>query len=130
MAAACDFDPDHHVVMAEARPELAHGIHASPGKGKGVTHVSGTICHLSLGPLTDANLTFLAFDRGSHSNTTRSSRPSPKAPAWSATTWSSMILSLSGLVPVVSTFQDGGDELGSVIGWVVLGLRLQPICHT
>jgi hypothetical protein len=25
---------------------------ASPGKGKGVTHVSGTICHLSLGPLT------------------------------------------------------------------------------
>ena len=27
-----------------------HGIHASPGKGKGVTHVSGTICHLCLGP--------------------------------------------------------------------------------
>src|SRR5260370_36040130 len=29
-----------------------HGIQASPGKGKGVTHVSGTICHLCLGPLT------------------------------------------------------------------------------
>src|SRR5712671_2477354 len=29
-----------------------HGIHTSPGKGKGVTHVSGTICHLCLGPLT------------------------------------------------------------------------------
>src|SRR6266446_4941926 len=29
-----------------------HCIHASPGKGKGVTHVSGTICHLCLGPLT------------------------------------------------------------------------------
>src|SRR6516225_10122414 len=28
-----------------------HGIHASPGKGEGVTHVSGTICHLCLGPL-------------------------------------------------------------------------------
>ena len=29
-----------------------HGIHASPGKGEGVTHVSGTICHLCLGPLS------------------------------------------------------------------------------
>jgi hypothetical protein len=29
-----------------------HGIHASPGKGETVTHVSGTICHLCLGPLT------------------------------------------------------------------------------
>src|SRR3982074_2420444 len=28
-----------------------HGIDTSPGKGKGVTHVSGTICHLCLGPL-------------------------------------------------------------------------------
>src|SRR3981081_1497855 len=28
------------------------GIHASPGKGKGVTHVSGTICHLCLVSLT------------------------------------------------------------------------------
>jgi hypothetical protein len=26
-------------------------IHASPRKGKGVTHMSGTICHLCLGPL-------------------------------------------------------------------------------
>src|SRR5258706_5674599 len=33
-----------------------HGIDTSPGKGKGVTHVSGTICHLCLGPLTFANL--------------------------------------------------------------------------
>src|SRR5882757_8310123 len=33
-----------------------HGIDTSPGKGKGVTHVSGTICHLCLGPLTAANL--------------------------------------------------------------------------
>src|SRR6266481_9268494 len=31
-----------------------HGINASPGKGKGVTHVSGTICHLCLGPLRTA----------------------------------------------------------------------------
>src|SRR5260370_35676820 len=39
-------------------PEHAfHGIQASPGKGKGVTHVSGTICHLCLGPLTAANQT-------------------------------------------------------------------------
>src|SRR5882762_3742149 len=30
-----------------------HGIDTSPGKGKGVTHVSGTICHLCLGPLID-----------------------------------------------------------------------------
>src|SRR5260370_27843042 len=30
-----------------------HGIQASPGKGKGVTHVSGTICHLCLGPLKE-----------------------------------------------------------------------------
>src|SRR6266403_539894 len=29
-----------------------HGIDTSPGKGKGVTHVSGTICHLCLGPLS------------------------------------------------------------------------------
>src|SRR6516164_7124530 len=28
-----------------------HGIHTSPKRGKGVTHVSGTICHLCLGPL-------------------------------------------------------------------------------
>src|SRR6516162_4529721 len=28
-----------------------HGIHASPANGKGVTHVSGTICHPCLGPL-------------------------------------------------------------------------------
>src|SRR6266404_5281603 len=32
-----------------------HGIYASPKTGKGVTHVSGTICHLCLGPLTVAN---------------------------------------------------------------------------
>jgi hypothetical protein len=28
-----------------------HGSHTSPGKGKGVTHVSGTISYLCLGPL-------------------------------------------------------------------------------
>jgi hypothetical protein len=32
-----------------------HGIRTSPGKGKAVTHVSGTICHLCLGPLTATN---------------------------------------------------------------------------
>jgi hypothetical protein len=35
----------------EAKSRSFHGIHASPEKGKGVTHVSGTICHLCLGPL-------------------------------------------------------------------------------
>jgi len=34
-----------------------HGIHASPGKGKGVTHVSGTICHVCLGPNQTLTLT-------------------------------------------------------------------------
>ena len=42
-----------------------HGIHASPGKGKGVTHVSGTICHLCLGPLT-ANSRSLTKAHGPH----------------------------------------------------------------
>src|SRR5712671_8195126 len=40
-----------------------HGIDTSPGKGKGVTHVSGTICHLCLGPLPGANLGFLSLAR-------------------------------------------------------------------
>ena len=31
-----------------------HGIHTSPKRGKGVTHVFGTICHLGLGPLIPA----------------------------------------------------------------------------
>jgi hypothetical protein len=38
--------------------ELAfHGIHTSPMQlhGGGVTHVSGTKCHLCLGPLTQQN---------------------------------------------------------------------------
>jgi hypothetical protein len=33
-----------------------HGIHTSPAKGKGVTHVSGTICHLCLGPLNQQTI--------------------------------------------------------------------------
>src|SRR5258705_11855989 len=33
-----------------------HGLDPSPGKGKGVTHVSGTICHLCLGPLNVATV--------------------------------------------------------------------------
>src|SRR6266436_125727 len=42
-----------------------HGIHTSRRKkAKSVTHVSGTKCHLCLGPLTQQNLHFPKFSSG------------------------------------------------------------------